>query len=74
MEGERMLQFQTSSALADRRKATMCEELAAFARSSTDRMQLLHMRDALLARAACGDSFCDPPGSPANANALTASR
>lgn len=70
-----MLQFQKSNARADRRKATMCEDLAAFARSSTDRTLLLRMRDALLARAARGDSFNGlPPMPPANANALTVSR
>lgn len=70
-----MLQFQKSSAHADRRKATMCEELAAFAPSSNDRTLLLRMRDALLARAASGDSFNGlPPRPPANANALAVSR
>ncbi len=68
-----MLQFQKSRALSDGRKATMCEELAAFARSSNDRTQLLCMRDALLARAD-RDDFFSPPMPPANANALAVSR
>ena len=69
-----MLQFQKSSALTDRRKAMMCDELAAFARSSNDRVQLLRMRNALLARARRGDAFSGPPLPPANANALTVTR
>jgi hypothetical protein len=68
-----MLRFQNSTAQAYRRKATKCGELAAFARSMTDRTQLLRMRDALLARATLGDSFDGlPPMPPANSNALTA--
>ncbi|MEA2928261.1 MAG: hypothetical protein QOG38_689 [Hyphomicrobiales bacterium] len=68
-----MLQFQNSNAQDHRRKARMCGNLAAFARSKIDRTQLLRMRDALLARAAIGDWFDSlPPMPPANSNALTA--
>jgi hypothetical protein len=68
-----MLQVQNSTAQGYRRKAAMCGELAAFARSTIDRTQLLRMRDTLLARAAFGDSFDGlPPMPPANSNALTA--
>ena len=68
-----MLQLQNSKAQAYRRKATMCDELAGFAQSTTDRTQLLRMRDALLAHAAIGDGLDgQPPTPPAKANALTA--
>jgi len=68
-----MLQLQNSNAKDYRRKARMCDDLAAFARSKIDRTQLLQMRDALLARAAIGDSLDSlPPMPPANSNALTA--
>jgi hypothetical protein len=68
-----MLQLQNSKAQAYRRKATMCDDLAGFARSTTDRTQLLRMRDALLANAAIRDGLDGPqPMPPANANALTA--
>jgi hypothetical protein len=68
-----MLRFQNSTVQDDRRKAAMCDELIAFARSTIDRTRLLQMRDALLARAAVGGSFDGlPPMPPANANALTA--
>ena len=62
-----------SKALAYRRKAARCRELAACARSPADRARLLSMRASWLARAASSD-WRDglPPMPPANSNALSA--
>jgi len=67
-----MLQTQRSlKAQGYRRKAAMCDGYAACARSGADRVQLLRMRDAWLARAA-NEDWLDglPPTPPAKALAV----
>jgi len=53
-----------------RRKAAMCESYAACAQSSSDREQLLRMRDGCLARAEKEDWLGGPPPPPAQALAI----
>jgi hypothetical protein len=58
-------------AQAYRRKASTCDSLAGCARTTIDRDQLQHMRDAWLSRAANQDWLDGlPPQPPEGANAL----
>ena len=64
-----------SKALAYRRKASTCRDLAACARSSTDREQMLSMSRLWLTRADSEDWRDDlPPLPPVRSSALSAVR